>query len=56
MLGYRYLWQLDDDDQFVLPVNTSLIGWMTDNNMLLSYRDAGCDIVQVTWALPELTR
>lgn len=56
MLGYKYLWQLDDDSEMVLPVTSKLLDWMRDNDVLLGYRVALPDHVAVTWALPELTR
>lgn len=56
MLGYKYLWQLDDDSELSLPLKASLIPWMKQHKVLMAYRRAYRDKVMVTWGLPELTR
>lgn len=55
MLGYKYLWQLDDDSAFTQPVNTSILAWMQQKNLKMAYWRAAPDPVEVTWGLPELT-
>eukprot|EP00878_Enallax_costatus_P014587 GHUV01015258.1.p1 GENE.GHUV01015258.1~~GHUV01015258.1.p1 ORF type:complete len:370 (+),score=54.36 GHUV01015258.1:1049-2158(+) len=56
VLGYRYVWQLDDDSEITMPINTKLVEWMQDNNYVMSGRGAYQDIPDVTWGLPELAK
>eukprot|EP00775_Hariotina_reticulata_P001204 gene1204-1541_t len=47
MLGYRYVWQLDDDSDIRKPLNFSVISWMKNNSLLMAGALTGPDIHDV---------
>lgn len=55
MLGYRYVWQLDDDSHFRTPVTVNLMEYMQERNLWvggLKYNEYDF----VAWGLPEIAR
>jgi hypothetical protein len=56
MLGYKYLWQLDDDSFFRSPVNFSMIQYMQEKTLWIAGGKTLPDPHFVTWGLPELAR
>jgi hypothetical protein len=56
LLGYRYVWQLDDDSFFKSPVNFSMIEYMQKNDLWVAGFRTLTDPHFVTWGLPEITK
>lgn len=56
VLGYKYLWQLDDDSFFPEPVTVDMLAFMQKNDLWIAGRQTMSDPHFVTWGLPELAR
>lgn len=56
MLGYKYVWQLDDDSSFRSPVNFSMISYMQQHDLWVAGHKTLPDPHFVTWGLPEMAR
>ena len=55
-LGYRYLWQSDDDTYLTKPIGYSLVQYMRDGNLSVAPKDIVGEPAEVTRGLAELTR
>jgi hypothetical protein len=56
ILGYRYLWQLDDDSFFLEAVTTNMLQYVQQNQLWIAAALVEIDPHSVLWGLPELTR
>lgn len=56
MLGYKYVWQLDDDSWFKKSVNFSMISYMQQHGLWVAGAKTLPDPHFVTWGLPEMAR
>jgi hypothetical protein len=56
MLGYKFLWQLDDDSYFESPVGFNVINYMQQHDLWVAGHRTEQDAHFVLWGLPEMTR
>jgi hypothetical protein len=56
MLGYKYVWQLDDDSFFKSPVDFDVIDYMQKQQLWVAGHKTLPDPYFVTWGLAEMTR
>lgn len=56
MLGYKYVWQLDDDSFFRSPVNFNMVDYMQQHSLWVAGVKTLPDPHFVTWGLPEMAR
>jgi hypothetical protein len=56
MLGYKYVWQLDDDSFFKSPVDFDIISYMKQHDLWLAGAKTLTDPFKVTWGIPEIAR
>lgn len=54
-LGYRYVWQTDDDSGFVAPLDFDMVKMMQQRGLSMAAASTMHDTVDVTAGLPELT-
>jgi hypothetical protein len=56
MLGYKYVWQLDDDSFFKSKVDVDIIQYMQQNDLWVASAKTRPDPFHVSWGLPEMVR
>lgn len=56
LLGYKYLWQLDDDSFFRSQVQFNMMSYMSEHDLWLAGFRTLIDPPMVTQGLPEITR
>jgi len=56
MLGYKYIWQLDDDSYFRTAVGFNMIDYMKQNDLWVAGVKTLPDPHWVTWGLAEIAR